>query len=141
MLSSMNVRRLAIVLCAAATAGMAAAHAGNPSEEYNQVKKIALKDPKVRAAFARANAELEKRILEIDPSLKPFVEKERGPKSQALPTKKSSVKTTHTVAKGETLTSIARHYKVGVQSLLEANHISKQATLKVGQKLTIPTGA
>jgi LysM repeat protein len=30
---------------------------------------------------------------------------------------------------------------VGVQSLLEANHISKQATLKVGQKLTIPTGA
>ena len=58
-----------------------------------------------------------------------------------MPTKKSSVKTTHTVAKGETLTSIARHYKVGVQSLLEANHISKQATLKVGQKLTIPTGA
>ena len=41
MLRRMNVRRLAIVLCAAATAGMAAAHAGDPSEEYNQVKKIA----------------------------------------------------------------------------------------------------
>lgn len=142
MLGGMNVRRPAAALCAAVMACLAtitAANASDLSQEYDQVKKIALKDPKVRAAFEKANAELDKRIVEIDPSLKPFVEKHRGMKKQAAPEKRAAVKTTHVVTKGETLTSIARHYHVSVDSLLRANHVSKQGTLQVGQRLVIPT--
>jgi LysM repeat protein len=107
------------------------------ADEYNQVRKIALKDPKVRAAFRKANDELDRRIIEIDPSLKPFVEQQRGTKSTA-PSKKLT-KATHVVTKGETLTSIAKRYHVSLDALLQANHISKQAPLQVGQRLVIPS--
>ena len=59
-----------------------AAQGGDLAQEYDQVRKIALKDPKVRAAFDRANEKLNKRIIEIDPALKPFVEGQRGGKSR-----------------------------------------------------------
>jgi nucleoid-associated protein YgaU len=108
------------------------------AEEYNQVRKIALKDPKVRAAFRKANDELDRRIIEIDPSLKPFVEKQRGTK-RAARSEKVAAKTTHVVSKGETLSSIARRYRLSVDMLVQANDISKQAPLQVGQKLIIPS--
>ena len=115
---------------------MATAKAGDLTEEYNQARKIALKDPKVRAAFKKANDELDKRIIEIDPSLKPLIEKQRGA-AKAVPSKAAADKT-HVVAQGETLSSIARRYHVSVESLVKANHISRQATLRIGQKLLIP---
>ncbi len=108
------------------------------AEEYNQVRKIALKDPKVQAAFRRANDELDRRIIEIDPSLKPFVEQQRGTR-KAAHSKKTTASTTHVVAKGETLTSIARRYRLSVERLVQVNHLSKQAPLQVGQKLIIPS--
>ena len=108
------------------------------AEEYNQVRKIALKDPKVQAAFRRANDELDRRIIEIDPSLKPFVEQQRGTR-KAAHSKKTIASTTHVVAKGETLTSIARRYRLSVERLVQVNHLSKQAPLQVGQKLIIPS--
>ena len=43
--------------------------------EYAQVRKIAMKDAGVRAAFAKADAKLKAKMIEIDPSLKPIVEK------------------------------------------------------------------
>jgi LysM repeat protein len=46
---------------------------------------------------------------------------------------------THVVAKGETLTSIARHYKVGVGELLQANKIVDDRRLQIGQTIVIPT--
>jgi LysM repeat protein len=93
----------------------------------------------VRAAFRKANDELDRRIIEIDPSLKPFVEQQRGTR-KATYSRKDSAKTTHVVAKGETLTSIARRYQVSVDRLVLANQVSKQAPLQVGQKLMIPAG-
>ena len=108
------------------------------AEEYNQVRKIALKDPKVQAAFRRANDELDRRIIEIDSSLKPFVEQQRGTR-KAAHSKKTTASTTHVVAKGETLTSIARRYRLSVERLVQVNHLSKQAPLQVGQKLIIPS--
>jgi putative chitinase len=44
----------------------------------------------------------------------------------------------HVVVKGETLSSIAAHYKVTVSALEKANHITDERKLKVGQKLSIP---
>ena len=46
---------------------------------------------------------------------------------------------THTVTKGETLTSIAKHYKITVVDLEKVNKIENDRTLQIGQVLIIPT--
>jgi LysM repeat protein len=48
---------------------------------------------------------------------------------------------THVVARGETLTSIAKHYKVSVADLLKVNKIEDERKLQIGQTLTIPSTA
>ena len=45
----------------------------------------------------------------------------------------------HVVAKGETLTSIAKTHKVGVQELQKFNHIENDRALQIGQTIMIPT--
>jgi LysM repeat protein len=45
----------------------------------------------------------------------------------------------HTVARGETLTSIAKMYKVTVDDLQNANHIEDGRKLQAGQSIIIPT--
>ncbi|HWB59282.1 MAG TPA: LysM domain-containing protein [Chthoniobacteraceae bacterium] len=45
---------------------------------------------------------------------------------------------THTVTKGETLTSIAKHYKISVTELEKVNKIENDRTLQIGQVLVIP---
>jgi LysM repeat protein len=46
--------------------------------------------------------------------------------------------TSHTVAKGETLTSIAKLHKVSVTELQRTNKIENDRTLQIGQTLLIP---
>jgi LysM repeat protein len=46
--------------------------------------------------------------------------------------------TTHTVARGETLTSIAKLYGIGVGELQRFNHIEDPLKLRAGQTLMIP---
>ena len=46
---------------------------------------------------------------------------------------------THVVAKGETLTSIARQHKVTVEELQKLNHIADDRKLQIGQTLIIPS--
>jgi LysM repeat protein len=48
---------------------------------------------------------------------------------------------THTVARGETLTLIAKMYKVTVDELQKANHIEDGRKLQAGQTITIPTAS
>ena len=48
---------------------------------------------------------------------------------------------THTVARGETLTSIAKMYKVTVDDLQKANHIEDGRKLQAGQNIIIPTAS
>ena len=45
---------------------------------------------------------------------------------------------THIVARGETLTAIAKTYKVSVDELQKANHIEDGRKLQAGQTITIP---
>jgi len=49
--------------------------------------------------------------------------------------------TTHTVARGETLTAIAKVYHVTVDELQKANHIDNPLKLQAGQTINIPTSA
>ncbi len=44
----------------------------------------------------------------------------------------------HVVAKGETLTSIAKAHKVGVTELQKFNHIENDRGLQIGQTIMIP---
>ncbi len=44
----------------------------------------------------------------------------------------------HTVAKGETLTSIAKHYSIPIPDLQKANEIKDDRKLQIGQVLKIP---
>jgi hypothetical protein len=135
---------LLVSLCSAS-----AAPASNLEQEYAQVRKIALKDPKVQEAYRKANERLNERILEIDPSLKPVVQQREGLPA-ATPTEETKLESRpavspapegrhHVVEKGETLSSIAAHYKVKVPALEKTNHITNDRTLQVGQKLLIPS--
>jgi len=47
----------------------------------------------------------------------------------------------HKVQKGETLITIARRYKVGLQMLREANKLNQSEDLTVGRVLLVPTEA
>jgi LysM repeat protein len=44
----------------------------------------------------------------------------------------------HVVTKGETLTSIAKQYHVGIADLQKFNHIENDRKLQIGQTLAIP---
>jgi lipoprotein NlpD len=44
----------------------------------------------------------------------------------------------HTVAKGETLSSIARNSGLSLQDILVANHLTMKSTIKPGQKIILP---
>jgi LysM repeat protein len=134
------------------------AAAADRSADYEQVRKIAARDPKVRAAYAAADRKLADRIVEIDPSLKgytpgsapapkkaaPAKAAPAAPKAQAAhktataPASRKSA--THVVQKGETLGGIAGRYGVSVATLKSANGIKDERKLAVGQKLVIPGG-
>ena len=45
---------------------------------------------------------------------------------------------THTIAKGETLTAIAKMHKVSIEELQKFNHIENDRKLQVGQTILIP---
>jgi LysM repeat protein len=47
----------------------------------------------------------------------------------------------HVVAKGETLTSIAKMHKVSVEELQKFNHIENDRKLQIGQTIMIPAPA
>jgi LysM repeat protein len=122
------------------------------SADYEQVRKIAARDPKVRAAYEAADRKLQQRILEIDPTLKgyepgktPVAKKTTAaPAEKAQPARKAAPAPkrsgTHVVAKGETLGGIAARYDVSVAALKGANGIKDERKLAIGQKLVIPGG-
>ena len=58
--------------------------------------------------------------------------------STVLPTPPPAGSSTHVVARGETLTSIARLHKVGIDELQKFNHIENDRKLQIGQTLMIP---
>ena len=59
----------------------------------------------------------------------------------SAPAHPSVAGSTHTVARGETLTSIAKMYKVTVDDLQTANHIEDGRKLQAGQTIIIPVSS
>jgi len=57
------------------------------------------------------------------------------------PTPSTQSGNSHVVAKGETLTSIAKMHKVSVEELQKFNHIENDRKLQIGQTIMIPPSA
>lgn len=96
-------------------------------------------------ASTAAKAEKEKQSLleEVAKMLAEMKAKEKAVEATAKPAERDGYE--HTVAKGDTLSSIVQAYnkeyglKLTVSSLRKANQLPKDAPLKVGQKLFIPS--
>ena len=138
---------------------MAAAPGSESLErEFQQVRRIALRDPKVRAAYADADRRLEAKMVQIDPALAPYIRsrertgpaaagpapvkrRESAPAAAAKPAPKVSRKSSYVVRSGDTLASIARANRVSVASLRAANQIEDERKLRVGHTLVIPSSS
>jgi len=59
-------------IAAGSVASVAFAAGGDLAQEYDQVRKIALRDPRVKEGFDRANERLTQKIVELDPALKGY---------------------------------------------------------------------
>jgi LysM repeat protein len=60
-------------------------------------------------------------------------------KAEGIPKAEAVPGTKHVVAKGETLTSIAKHYNISIADLKNANKIDNERKLQIGQILSVPT--
>ena len=123
-------------------------------KEYQQVRTIALRDPRVLDAYRDADRKLEEKMIRIDPALESYIQTRRSgkvsapaakpaataskPAAKPVPAKTVVPKQTHTVAAGETLGSIAAKYGVSISALTAANQIKDERKLRIGQVLTIP---
>jgi LysM repeat protein len=63
------------------------------------------------------------------------------PATPAEPTKAPAAETSnkHVVEKGETLTSIAKHFNISIADLQKVNKIENERKLQIGQTLVIPS--
>jgi membrane-bound lytic murein transglycosylase D len=66
---------------------------------------------------------------------------EATPSSTSSEAKAPQTGNSHVVAKGETLTSIAKMHKVPVEELQKFNHIENDRKLQIGQTIMIPVSA
>ena len=106
------------------------------------VKKIDEQNAKIDA-LSQEILKLEQEISHIRPGVMigestPLA----NPAAPAMaPSHSAAAGNTHIVARGETLTSIAKMYKVSIDELQKANHIEDGRKLQAGQTISIPTSA
>jgi LysM repeat protein len=79
-------------------------------------------------------------IIGETPSPSPAATSATAEASKPAPTQQSG-SNSHVVAKGETLTSIAKMHKVTVEELQKFNHIENDRKLQIGQTIMIPPSA
>jgi LysM repeat protein len=103
-------------------------------------KKIDEQNAKIDA-LSQQLLKLEQQLSTIRPGIM------IGEGTPSSPTASSTISATpapsgnaHVVAKGETLTSIAKTHKVNVQELQKFNHIENDRALQIGQTIMIPAG-
>ena len=139
------------VLCAISSLALGTASAQTPASHEEKTAEAAQLEAlakKIDEQNVKIDA-LSQEILKLEQQLshaRPGVmvgEAAPAPASAAAPGASASHSAvegnTHTVARGETLTSIAKMYKVTVDDLQKANHIEDGRKLQAGQTITIPT--
>src|SRR5262249_14140827 len=84
---------------------------------------------------------LSQQILKLQQEIehpKPNFSTEGAPRATEVASPIPAGANTHIVAKGETLTSIARMHKVSIEELQKFNHIENDRKLQIGQTLVLP---
>jgi len=126
------------------------------NKEVSKTKKEATKEPKVDKKETKlAKKEPKKEVVEKAskktdklPSKKVIVKKELKDKNKSIALKKKSIKkeakeafgkkSLYVVKKGDTLSKIAKKFKVDLKELKAINSLDKNNTIKIGQKLKLP---
>jgi LysM repeat protein len=142
--------KLATIFCAAFLCGLlctASAQTPSPnsreSDSSAQLEALAKKIDEQNAkidALSQEILKLEQQIAHIRPG-KIIGESTPAPASAAASPSSAqhpAGTNTHIVARGETLTSIAKQYRVTVDELQTANHIEDGRKLQAGQTIIIP---
>ena len=141
--------KLAAVLLTAVWPGVMTAFAQTPAPESAkpadaaQVEALAKKIDEQNAkidALSQEILKLEQQVSHIRPGVT-IGESTPAPPMPGVTVTSSHppAGNTHIVARGETLTSIAKMYKVTVDELQQANHIEDGRKLQAGQTISIPT--
>jgi LysM repeat protein len=144
--------KVAAVLYAALVSALSTASSQTPAPELAKAadtaqlealaKKIDEQNAKIDA-LSQEILKLEQQVANIRPGIM-IGESTPSPGTSAAPAAPPfhpAGGNTHIVARGETLTSIAKMYKVTVDELQKANHIEDGRKLQAGQTITIPTSA
>ena len=100
-------------------------------------KKIDVQNAKIDA-LSQQILKLQQQVSAIRPGV--MIGETPAPAMTEAP-KSSQTGNSHLVAKGETLTSIAKMHKVSVEELQRFNHIENDRKLQIGQTIMIPTSA
>ncbi len=131
----LSVTLLAAAICASAS-GQNSAGSDNAGAQLEVLtRKIDEQNTKIDA-LSQQILKLEQQLSTIRPGIM------IGESTPATGTPAASTPASgnaHVVTKGETLTSIAKANKVGVQELQKFNHIENDRALQIGQTIMIPT--
>ncbi len=132
----------AVMVCATAAAQ---APAGDKSEKMLEAlsKKIDEQNAKIDT-LSQQILKLEQQVTKMRPGV--MIGETPAPTSASNATAEAPKPTqqsgnSHVVAKGETLTSIAKMHKVTVEELQKFNHIENDRKLQIGQTIMIPPSA
>ena len=147
--------KLAVIFCATFVSGLvciASAQTDAPksrkSDDATQLEALAKKIDEQNAKIDALSQEILKLEQQIA-HMRPGVMIGESTPSTASPAAAAGAATsphpaganTHIVARGETLTSIAKMYKVTVEELQNANHIEDGRKLQAGQTISIPVAS
>ena len=116
------------------------------SDDATQLEALAKKIDEQNAkidALSQEILKLEQQIAHMRPGVMIGESTPSGTSSAAVAgaAPNSAGGNTHVVARGETLTSIAKMYKVSVEELQNANHIEDGRKLQAGQTIIIPVAS
>ena len=145
--------KLALIFCATFLFGLlcpASAQTSGPksrkSDDTTQLEALAKKIDEQNAkidALSQEILKLEQQIAHLRPGVMigESTPSAASPAAAAGSSPHPAAGNTHIVARGETLTSIAKTYKVGVEELQNANHIEDGRKLQAGQTIIIPAAS
>ncbi len=134
----MNRLRFALLLALCTLSSVVPAPAQKPARGLTELtQKIDQQNIKIDA--------LSQQILKLQQAIEQMkgVSPAAAPSPESIPATAPAVPVadgaaTHVVTRGETLTSIAKQYKVGIEELQKFNHIENDRKLQIGQSLVIP---
>src|SRR5215471_1588138 len=146
--------KFAVIFCATLLLGLlcgasgqtSASKSGKSSDTAIQLEALAKKIDEQNAkidALSQEILKLEQQIAHMRPGVMigESTPSAASPAAAAGSSPHPAGANTHIVARGETLTSIAKMYKVGVEELQNANHIEDGRKLQAGQTIIIPAAS